>query len=196
MKWGIFSGFLQGIKECRRADEKASVDGVKFRDLFSDGGDFSVNGVDLGGVIHVEDLVEFIIDEKNGPIGWRGCIGGTSNHFRFENVVGHSEDKIASHGFLCAKYADAVSFFEFGVELEGKFDGDIFAIFAQGGFEDIGVISGDNDDFFDAAMCEVLDIALDEAHAPDEFEGFDIVGGFGESAAEAGGEDDGLFWGI
>lgn len=175
MVGGIFGGFLQGIKECRRADEKAGIDGVKFRDLFADGGDFSVDSVDFCSIIHVKNLVEFIIDEKNGPICWRGCIGGTSNHFRFENVVGHGEDKIASHGFLCAKYADAVSFFEFGVELEGKFDRDIFAIFAQGGFEDIGVISGDNDDFFDAAIGEVLDIALNQAHAPDEFEGFDVI---------------------
>lgn len=55
------------------------------------------------------------------------------------------------------------------------------------------MVSGDDDDFFDAAIGEVLDISLNEAHATDEFKGFDIVARFSESAAEPGRENDGLF---
>lgn len=194
--WGVVGGFLEGIEEGGCAAEEAGVDGVVVVDLFADGSDFSVDGVDFGGIFHVKDLIEFEIDEQDGAlVGW-GCVGGAFDHFWFEDVIGHGEDEVAVDAGFGAEDADAVGFFEFRVELEGQFDGDILAVFAEGFFEDIGVIAGDDDDFFDAAVSEVLDIALDEAHATDEFKGFDVLGGFGESAAEASSEDDSLFWGI
>ncbi len=60
-------------------------------------------------------------------------------------------------------------------------------------FKDIGVIAGNDDDFFDTAFSEMLNISLDEAHAADEFKRLDIVRCFCESAAESCGQNDGLF---
>ena len=185
---------MEGVKEGGCADEEAGVDGVVVVDLLTNVGDFAVDGVNFGSVVHVEDLIEFVIDAENGTVLWWGGLDGTFDHFGFKDVIGHGEDEVAVHDVFGAQDTDSVRFFEFRIELEGEFDGDVFAVFAEGIFEDIGVVSCDDDDFLDAAVCEVLDIALDEAHAADEFKWFNIVGGFGESAAEASSENDGLFW--
>ncbi len=106
--FGGVSGLFKCVEERWSADEKTCIDGVEIVDFLSDGSDFSVFNEDLCGVVHVEDVIEFVIDAEQCALFWRDGLGSAYEHVGFEDMIGHGEDEVSSDGVFSAEHGDTV----------------------------------------------------------------------------------------